>query len=154
MVSLAVVRASFGAAATLLATNCDAFNGALLNSRGKPLICTLFATPKRRRIVLRGATVDSNAPLACVEPLVTVDVAVVITMEFDSTVFFDAIPLSCGRANFDMPCVTVEAVGRAKPLGFGIRVTTDDEPLSKRGIFVCFSSYAMNIFIKRTKKER
>lgn len=34
------------------------------------------------------------------------------------------------------------AVGRAKPLGFGIRVSTDDvdEPLSKRGIFVCFNS--------------
>lgn len=38
-----------------------------------------------------------------------------------------------------------DAVGRAKPPGFGIRVSTDDdddvdEPLSKRGIFVCFNS--------------
>lgn len=44
------------------------------------------------------------------------------------------------------PSLTVaaaaDAVGRAKPPGFGIRVSTDDvdEPLSKRGIFVCFNS--------------
>lgn len=38
--------------------------------------------------------------------------------------------------------------GRANVLGFGIRVTIDDddddEPLSKRGIFVCFRSYVTN----------
>lgn len=124
----------------------DGFSGALLNSRGNPLICTLFAAPKRRKSVLRGRAVGSNVPVDSV------------VVEFSSTGFFVAIPLSCGlTASFDMP--SVDAVGRAKPLGFGIRVvTTDDELLSKRGIFVCFSSY--NEYARereneeRRKKER
>lgn len=45
-----------------------------------------------------------------------------------------------------LAAAVADAVGRAKPPGFGIRVSTDDddddadEPLSKRGIFVCFNS--------------
>lgn len=54
------------------------------------------------------------------------------------------VPPSLAATTAAVAVVTADAAGRAKPPGFGIRVSTDDddvdEPLSNRGIFVCFKS--------------
>lgn len=115
------IRTSFGDVASLATDNCDGFRGTLFNNRGNVLICTLFATPKRRMNVFRGCVFDS---CDCCDSSCGAD---------DSILFFNVIPLICGLISF------VGAAGRRK-LAFGIRVASDGVVLSKRGIFVCFSS--------------